>query len=223
MPSLGALGAIGGAAKGFESFLTEDLKNQRAMKLEELKTTNRRETNKIDAEMRNEMAMGRESTRAANQLSLEELRSQNQLSLEETRQGAPTSNMQDLQALQELGVEDAVDRVYRPPSSYNSSGAPNPYAKIDVASEPVLDERGEPKINMITGEPIERTTGFNVLGKDGSAQFIELPQPIDVPSYVVEVMVNPPEGANIEEMTQQFINEYGEDALNTIYANTPNQ
>jgi hypothetical protein len=206
MASLGALGAIGGAAKGFSSFLEADLAQQREMKLEELKTTNRRETNRMDAEMRNEMALGREDVSQKNRLSLEEMRNKNALSMEETRQSAPTSNQRDLQTLQELGLEDAVDRVY--PKASSTQGTP--YAKIDMAEENIVGPDGKDVQNEITGEYEKRVTGFNVLDKNGNAQFIALPSTSEVPRHVADVLVSPPEGANIEEIEAAFLKEFND-------------
>jgi hypothetical protein len=80
MPSLGTLGAIGGAAKGFNDYLTQELQFARQQKLEELRTRNQRETNRIDAEMRGGMATERDKTR--HDFSLKELQERNKLAIE---------------------------------------------------------------------------------------------------------------------------------------------
>jgi len=57
MASMGLLGAVSGAAGGASKMLMADMEEARATRLENLRTTNTRETNRINNDQRNEQAM----------------------------------------------------------------------------------------------------------------------------------------------------------------------
>lgn len=98
MSRMGFLGAVGGAAKGFSAFLTEEQKQRRAQALEELRTTNRRETNRIDAEQRNTLATGRDAARAKSARELENLRQEGRLDELEFQRDNPTTQSTAMQS-----------------------------------------------------------------------------------------------------------------------------
>lgn len=85
MASMGFLGAVKGGASGFSKFLSDEMAQERELRLQEIKRddqreTNRlnaearRETNKLDADYRNTLYEGREQARHANSMELERLR-----------------------------------------------------------------------------------------------------------------------------------------------------
>jgi hypothetical protein len=108
MPSMGVLGAIAGGAKGFSGYLSAEQEQKRQIALEELRTTNRRETNKIDAEMRNDMSLGRLEKsnelmmgrqEQANELSLQRMAKEAELRQSQLGGGTGTALQQNIQFL----------------------------------------------------------------------------------------------------------------------------
>lgn len=97
MASMGFLGAVKGGADGFGKFLSEDMKMKRETRMEEIRTGNRRETNRIDAETRNELSLGRLAEQAKSYTELESLRQEGRIELEEFRADNPSSESTALQ------------------------------------------------------------------------------------------------------------------------------
>ena len=83
MPSMGVLGAMGGAAKGFGTYLNDELKAKRQESLLEKQSEIRRADNEADARMRDEMAQKRQQTANEQALNLEGISQENRLKAQE--------------------------------------------------------------------------------------------------------------------------------------------
>lgn len=90
MPSVGVLGAISGGSKGLSKFLSEDLRFERERALETLRTDNRRETLRQDAELRNSLAVARDTANNEARVDLERLDQAGQLAVENVRRAYST-------------------------------------------------------------------------------------------------------------------------------------
>ena len=127
--NLGVIGAIGGAASGFEAYISEEQKLKRQEKMENLRTTNRRESDRLQEEMRQGNRKEMEDIRAGNNISLENLRSENriaeQTSNNEQIDARPTTQQKNLQTLIEQGVApaDAVKKIWPDAGRSGSSAA----------------------------------------------------------------------------------------------------
>lgn len=145
MPSMGVLGAIKGGTSAFGSYLNDELAQQRAIALEELRTTNNRETNRINNEQRFKNAQ----------------------TLQDLADKSPTANKRDYQLLIDAGVspEDAMARVFpgRAATSPRSNQGVEPWM-VDLA-----DEQGNPVIGA-DGNPRQKQIGYRYLDPQGVPQ-----------------------------------------------------
>jgi len=116
--NMGLIGAIGGAGKGFESYITEEQQFARTQKLENLRASNNQATNKQNNEQRQSNDKAMASIRKENDISLEALRNTNTIAANSQRDSAindrATSSERNLQTLIDSGMDpaEARDRVF---------------------------------------------------------------------------------------------------------------
>lgn len=103
MPSMGMLGAISGGAQGFTMALKEQMEEARAIRLEELRTKNSRETNKIDADQRHGQRLA--EMEVGNKQDLSKLEKGHQYSLAQLKQSD-----EDARAREEISNQNALSR-----------------------------------------------------------------------------------------------------------------
>jgi hypothetical protein len=169
MPSLGMLGAIGGAAKGFESFLSEELAMQRREKLENLRTSNDRETNRLSNNQRHENRLAEIETQNKNSISLTHLKQAGDLAVEQVRQqddSASVEYMKYLTTPKEQGGAGLTHEQALEAQGRNS----DPYRRAQPIMEARVDEKGNPVYDG-AGNPIEDFKGYQIL-EGGSIRFV---------------------------------------------------
>jgi len=177
MPSMGMLGAISGGAQGLNMAFKEQMEEARAVRLEELRTKNSRETNKIDADQRHGQRMS--EMEVGNQQDLSKLEKGHEYSLAQLKQSdedararmsqedaaARARSMDDRAAdrADEAGYEDWVDKDGNIIGKVNSrTKEREPFTQSSSETydyEPVktTDEYGN-----------ETTSGFRKLGNRGT-------------------------------------------------------
>lgn len=101
MAKLGVLGAVAGGAGGLAQFLNDEQNQARKERLIELQNEAGIERDTARVELQDKNARERE-----------DIMQQNRMKLEKARAGRKTASQQNLETLQEQGVEDAVDRVF---------------------------------------------------------------------------------------------------------------
>lgn len=112
MSRMGALGAIGGAAGGLSKFLSEEMAQKRAMTLEQQRTENRLEANRMNNEMRHELSL--KELKARDEMARARQSDQNAWELENrdnsTEYGQRISELQGL--LPDATPEELVNIAY---------------------------------------------------------------------------------------------------------------
>lgn len=112
--NLGLVGAIGGAAKGFDSYITEEQAMQRQQRLENLKTRNARETNNLNNKQRHSQSVELQGIKNKDDISLTEMRNKARMDEVNAISGRPTTGQANMQTLIEQGLtpEQAIDRIF---------------------------------------------------------------------------------------------------------------
>lgn len=153
MPSIGVLGAIGGAAEGFSKFLSNEAQADRAARLEEIRAQNSRETN-------------RQSNQQRHDLSLEELKAQEESSIRVENETAPRYGDVTEQSGMPGQVNEKTNKFEPLPARTSTS----PFEKVVEAEEPVYEADGvTPVIDQATGEQKMKPVGFRYFTKSGEA------------------------------------------------------
>lgn len=142
MASMGLLGAVKGGANGFDKFLSAELQAERQARLEELRTTNRRETLEMDRSERDRMA--RERAGQENEMTLERLKAIEDYKSDKT--GVMT--------------DDTYGGVVGQRNSVTNEFKATPMPKSSAASQPNWERIEENYTDPETGESGTRTTGF---------------------------------------------------------------
>jgi hypothetical protein len=112
--NLGLVGAIGGAAKGFDSYITEEQAMQRQQRMENLRAKNTRDTNTQNNDQRHKNAVELQGIKAEDDISLTEMRNQARMDEVKAISDRPTTGGANLTTLVEKGmpIEEAIDRVF---------------------------------------------------------------------------------------------------------------
>lgn len=175
MASFGLLGAIGGAAQGAGQALQSQLEHDRKLRLEELRTSNTRETNRMSNEQRHEFSLAEQ--KASDELYRARQNDQNAWALENRNTGTEYGRrIEELRGLMPEATNDELINIAYGRSGSDgpgrfASGSVKPITELTPATTPdgelIYEENslGERMPKMV-----ERTVGYSWLNSNGEAE-----------------------------------------------------